>query len=252
MTTYKYDKGFLIHGDCVKAMKRIPSGSVDLVFTDPPYNIAYEYDVYSDNRTHNSYVKWTKEWVAECYRCLKPTGSMFVAIGDEYAADVKKVIDRSGMFMRNWIIWHYTFGVYCKTKFGRDHAHILYHVKDRKQFTFNGEAIRVPSARQTKYNDLRAEASGRVPGDVWAYPRVCGTFKERNDFGHKCQMPEELLERVVKVATDKKEIVLDPFGGTGTTAAVAARLNRRFITVELSPSYVEGIKLRLRKHAKPV
>lgn len=250
MKTFKFDKGFLIRGDCIRAMKRIPKGSVDLVFADPPFNIGYEYDKYEDNKEHSAYVSWTEQWIKGCVRALKPTGSMFVAIGDEYAASVKLALDRSGLHFRNWIIWHYTFGVYCKTKFGRDHAHVLYYCKDRNDRTFNGDRILIPSARQTHYGDKRASVEGRVPGDVWNYPRVCGTFKERNDFGHQCQMPEALLERVIKVASNKKEVVLDPFGGTGTTAAVAAKLKRRFITVELSPAYCAGAFRRLKKRAK--
>jgi len=250
MTTYRFDKGFLIHGDCLKVLRRVPDESVDLVFADPPFNIDYKYDEYQDKLTPEEYMNWTVRWIATCTLKLKKTGSMFVAIGDEYAAEMKRAMDMTGLHMRNWIIWHYTFGVYCQTKFGRNHAHILYYCRDPKRRTFNARDVAIPSARQLRYQDKRADPKGRVPGDVWEYARVCGTFKERNKDGHKCQMPEELLERAIKATTQEKEIVLDPFGGTGTTAAVAAKLNRRFITVELSKAYCDGIRRRLQKRAK--
>lgn len=250
MKTWKFKKGYLVNGDCTEVLRRVKPQSVDLVFADPPFNIGYAYDVYKDKKDKDQYLTWTKVWLNLCRLALKPTGSIFVAIGDEYAAEIKTLLDRCGFTMRNWIIWNYNFGVYCKTKFGRDHAHILYYSVDRKNRTFNAEDVLVPSARQTRYNDKRAESGGRVPSDVWNYPRVCGTFKERNDAGHKCQMPEELLERVIKVASRPGELVLDPFAGTGTTAAVAARLKRKFLTCELSGDYSRHVARRLARHTK--
>lgn len=248
MKQYRYKRGMLINGDCLKILPRIKTGTVDLVFADPPFNIGYRYDECNDTRSKGDYIKWTKQWIGECSRILKPTGSIFVAIGDEYAANIKLILDAAGLHMRNWIIWHYTFGVYCKTKFGRDHAHLLYFCKSPKRRTFNAgpnSGVRVPSSRQSNYSDRRADPSGRVPGDVWTFPRVCGTFKERNTVGHKCQMPIALIERIVKVASDRGQIVLDPFGGTGTTACAAKKLGRRFITMELSETYSDYINKRI-------
>lgn len=250
MKVYRFPKGFLVHGDCLKALKKVKSRSVDLVFADPPFNIGFNYDEYSDTVKRSDYLAWVQKWMTQLARVLKRNGSIFVAIGDEYASEYRVIMDRTfGLEnRRNWIVWHYTFGVYCKGKFGRDHAHIFYYTRDPKRFTFNADEILVPSARQTKYNDKRAEAKGRVPGDVWNFPRVCGTFKER--LGHPCQMPEALLERIVKVASNKNEVVLDPFGGSGTTAAVAQRLKRKFITCEKSKAYSRIIASRLKKGAK--
>src|SRR5947209_13414337 len=164
--------------------------------------------------------------------------------------------------MRNWIVWHYTFGMSCTRKFNRSHAHILYYVADPKRFTFNADGIRVASARQTIYADRRANPSGKLPDDTWVLrpqeeerafrpetdtwyvPRVCGTFKERT--GHPCQMPEPVLERIVRASSNPGDLVLDPFAGSGTTLAVAKRLDCRFLGVELSADYAEHIRDRLR------
>ena len=160
------------------------------------------------------------------------------------------------------MIWYYTFGVNCKFKFSRSHTHLFHFVKDPKQFTFNVENIRVPSARQLVYGDIAANAKGRLPDDtwilrpqdlpegfqedesVWYVPRVCGTFKERAGF-HGCQMPEQLLGRIINASSNPGETVLDPFGGSGTTLIVAKKLGRKFIGFELSENYAKRIQDRL-------
>lgn len=230
-------------GDCIKLMSSLPAESAALVFADPPFNIGYEYDEYEDRRDRSEYRSWTVKWVAAALRLLKPDGSFFVAIGDDHAADVKSLLDVFGLTMRNWIIWHYTFGVSCTKKFARSHTHILYYVANPKRFTFNDDSIRVPSDRQTKYADKRANPKGKIPDDVWKFSRVCGTFKERT--GHPCQMPESILERIIKVASNPGDVVIDPFGGSFTTAAAAKKLNRKFWSCDLSKAYVKDGKKRI-------
>lgn len=248
-------------GDCVQQLARVPEGAVDLAFADPPFNIGYEYDVYHDRRAKAEYLDWTDRWLDAVRRVLKPTGSLWLAIGDEYAAEIKIKLDKLGLTMRNWVVWHYTFGVNCTKKFNRSHAHLLYYVVDPKAFTFNADAVRVPSARQTTYADRRANPVGKLPddtwvlrpqetaehfrsdGDTWSVSRVCGTFKERT--GHPCQMPEALLERVIRVSSNERDLVLDPFAGSGTTLVAAKRLGRKYLGVELSPDYADAVQERL-------
>lgn len=234
-------------GDCIEIMKTFPKESIDLVFADPPFNIGIKYDRWKDNLEYNEYIEWSRKWISECFRVLKKTGSIYVAIGDEFAAEIAIILKQTGFYMRNWIIWHYTFGQHQKRKFTRSHTHILYFTKDKEEFTFNADDIRVPSARQLIYKDKRANPKGKVPDDVWIFPRVCGTFKERIK-NHPCQMPEKLLERIILASSKKGDIVLDPFGGTGTTAIVARRLNRNFIIIEISETYYKEIKRRLKEN----
>ncbi|MCX8026929.1 MAG: DNA methyltransferase [Thermodesulfovibrionales bacterium] len=231
-------------GDCIKIMKEFPSNSIDLIFADPPFNIGIKYDKYKDNLSYDEYYNWSEKWIAETYRILKKDGSIYVAIGDEFAAEINIVLKRTGFYFRNWIVWYYTFGQNQRKKFNRAHTHILYFTKDKDKIKFNTDAIRIPSARLLVYNDRRANPKGKVPDDVWEFSRVCGTFKERLG-QHPCQMPEALLERIIKASSDIGDIVLDPFGGTGTTAAVAKRLERKFITIEISENYYEAILKRL-------
>jgi site-specific DNA-methyltransferase (adenine-specific) len=234
----------VIVGDCRTIMRSFPTMSYDLVFADPPFGIGYEYDMHDDRMSTAEYHNFTLHWLSSVRRILKPTGSLFVAIGDDYVAHTKTLIDTLGLTLRNWIIWHYTFGVNCRRKFARSHTHILYYSVDPKKFTFNAGAVKIPSARQAKYNDKRAASGGKIPDDVWTeFPRVCGTFKERGK--HPCQMPQALLERIVRVASNPGDIVLDPFAGSGTTLAAAKKLGRNYCGIELSAAYAAEIEKRL-------
>jgi DNA modification methylase len=232
-------------GDACEVLASWEPGCVDLVFADPPYNIGYVYDGYADNLTAGQYVDWSRRWMHACARVLSPRGSFYVAIGDDYAADLRIVGRELGLHLRNWIIWHYTFGQSMQRKFCRSHTHILYFTKDPREFMFNDRALRFPSARHTEYQDLRASDLGRLPDDVWdEFPRVCGTFRERDGL-HGCQMPEALLTRIILASSNAGDVVLDPFVGSGTTPAVAKRLGRRYAGIDLSGEYVRRTRARL-------
>jgi site-specific DNA-methyltransferase (adenine-specific) len=248
--------------DCVTAMRELPPGSVDLAFADPPFNIGYEYDVYNDVRERDHYLDWSKQWIGAVYQALKPSGTFWLAIGDEYAAELKIISQEVGFTCRNWVVWYYTFGVNCKYKFTRSHAHLFYFVKNPDEFTFNDAEIRVPSARQLVYADKRANPIGRIPDDTWIlrpqdmaegftseedtwhFPRVAGTFKERAGF-HGCQMPEQLLGRIIRSCSNRGELVMDPFGGSATTLVVAKKLGRQWLGFELSEQYAKRGQDRL-------
>lgn len=240
----------IICGDCIEVLGKVDKPFADLIFADPPFNIGYKYDKYNDKQKREHYVEWTEKWMRVCKKVLKPNGSFYIAIGDEYAANVKVIADELGLFMRNWIIWHYTFGQQTKKKFARAHTHIFYFVNDKKNFVFNEHAVRVPSDRQLIYNDRRANPAGKMPDDVWGeFSRVCGTFKERAGW-HPCQMPESLLKRIVAVSSSPGDCVLDPFSGSGTTLAAAKQLGRNYVGVEISRKYVENAKRRLAELEK--
>ncbi|MCS6850958.1 MAG: site-specific DNA-methyltransferase [Gemmataceae bacterium] len=253
----------LYEGDCIEGMNRLEAGSVDLVFADPPFNIGYEYDIYQDSQEADKYLEWSALWGRAVRRVLKPTGTFWLAIGDEFAAELKLLFQRElGFTCRNWVVWYYTFGVHCSRKFSRSHVHLFYFVVDPKAFKFNADAVRVPSARQLVYADRRADHRGRLPDDTWVlrpqdlpdgfqphedtwyFARVCGTFRERAGW-HGCQMPEQLLGRIIRACSDPGDVVLDPFAGSGTTLAVAKKLGRRYLGFELSPNYAARVRERL-------
>src|SRR5437763_11385998 len=155
--------------------------------------------------------------------------------------------------------------------FAKSHTHILYFSKHKPDhgltnITFNADAIRVPSARQTTYADARANPKGKVPddtwylrpqetteeffapdSDTWNVSRVCGTFKEREGW-HGCQMPIAVLDRIVKASSNPGDVVLDPFNGSGTTVVSAALLGRQYMGIDQSEEYVSFARKRL-EHA---
>lgn len=234
-----------VWGDCQHVMPPMPAGGFQLVFADPPFNIGYDYDVYKDKLGEESYLDWCRRWMSQVYRLLADNGTFWLAIGDEYAAELKCISKELGFICRNWVIWYYTFGVHCKTKFNRSHTHLFYFVKHKKDFTWNRDALLVPSARAEVYRDNRAAAGGKTPDDVWNFSRLCGTFKERTS--HPCQMPEAILKRIILACSNEGDTILDPFAGSGTTLAVAQRLNRNSIGIELSAAYCEIIRERLEE-----
>src|SRR5215218_6393516 len=156
------DPNQIINGDSTEILNKGPEGWVDLVFADPPFNIGYLYHGYDDEKDVDEYVAWSERWMRAVHRALKPSGSFYLAIGDEFAADLCHVARRKlGFHMRNWIIWHYTFGQQTKKMFAKSHTHILYFTKEKpdngmSNLTFNADAVRVASARQTTYADARA------------------------------------------------------------------------------------------------
>lgn len=232
--------------DCIKLLAG-PDASkpfVDLLFADPPFNIGYQYDQYQDKRSSAEYVEWTRCWMQACLNVLKKHGSFYIAIGDDYAAEVRLAAKNLGLHLRNWIIWHYTFGQNTRRKFARSHTHIFYFVKNADNFTFNDLSVRIASARQLVYKDRRANPAGKLPDDVWRYSRVCGTFKERQDW-HNCQMPIKLLARIIKASSNPGDVVLDPFSGSGTTLLAAAILKRRYVGIDISKKYANNATKRI-------
>ncbi len=251
--------GTIYELDCLTGLEQLEPRSVDLVFADPPFNIGYEYDVYDDRRAADEYLDWCRNWITGVARALSDNGTFWLAIGDEFAAELKLIAQRDcGFHCRSWVIWYYTFGVNCVRAFSRSHTHLFHFIKDPQQFTFNADnpAVRIPSARQLVYGDRRANPEGRLPDntwvlrpqdvpdgfsdeqDTWYFARVAGTFKEREGF-HGCQMPEQLLGRIIRTCSNPNDLVLDPFSGSGTSLAVAKKLGRRFIGFDISPEYVQ-------------
>ena len=254
----------ILCGDSIQLLNDGPQGWIDLVFADPPFNSGYLYHGYDDRLKTEDYLDFSRKWMTAVHRALKPTGSFYLAINDDFAADLCVIARRElGFAMRNWIIWHYTFGQQPTRKFAKSHTHILYFTKDPAQFTFNADAIRVASARQTIYADSRANPRGKLPddvwylrpqqapdsmfqpeGDTWNVSRICGTFKEREGW-HGCQMPIEVLKRIIAASSNVGDIVVDPLNGSGTTTVAAALQGRRYVGIDQSEEYVGFARARL-------
>lgn len=222
-------------------------GPARLIFTDPPYNIGIDYGQGEDADllTPQAYMKWVRKWFSLCWDCLTDDGSLWVMIGDEYAAEYCTELKATGFTIRSWIKWYETFGVNCSNKFNRTSRHIFYAVKDEKSFVFNPEPVTRPSDRQTKYGDSRAASGGKLWDDVWQIPRLTGTCAERiPDF--PTQLPLALVEPIVLCASMPGDLVVDPFNGSGTTGVASIRNCRKYVGVEKSDKFADMADMRLR------
>lgn len=242
-------------GDCLGQLLKLPVGSARLVFADPPYNIGVDYGhgKKSDLLDDDAYLEWVARWIRDCWKSLTPDGSLWVLIGDEYAAEYAVILKRQGLTIRSWIKWYESFGVNCSNNFNRCSRHLFYCVRDPKRFVFNADAVSRPSDRQAKYGDKRADPGGKLWDNVWGInppvPRLTGTCAERMpDF--PTQLPLGLLLPIVGCATDPGDLVVDPFSGSGTTGAAAVGLGRRFIGIEQSKQFAELSRLRLTAVSK--
>jgi len=259
----------IIRGDCLEVMKKMPSESVDLIFTDPPYNIGLKYtNGFKDRKKRADYLEWLEDRLRGMHRLLKPTGSLYLMNYPEMNARTLPFLeDELKMDLRRWIIWHYPTNIgHSKKNWTRAHRSILFLVKGKK-YTFNRSEILQPykNPEVSKIKDrIDRGALGRgaydtleikdvqelletqgQPRDIVKYNLLKNVRKERKTW-HKCQLPPELIEIFIKVSSNPGDTVLDPFAGTFTTSMVAKKLERKSIGIEKIKKYVNWGKSRLK------
>lgn len=231
----------VIGGNCIEQLSLIPTATVDLVIADPPYNLGKDYGNGSDSLDREEYLKFTREWLRESVRILKPTGSIYVFMGFRFISHIYLILeDELGLKFVNWISWFYTQGIGKKRGFSPRHDDILYFSKSDR-FTFNLDDIRVPQKFYRSVNNMR----GANPGDVWEFSHV--HYCQGSRTGHPTQKPEGLMERMVLASSNEGELVVDPFAGSGTTLRVCQQLSRKCVGIELSAEYGALIQARLRE-----
>lgn len=250
--------GELFNYDAIKFLKTLEANSVDLIFADPPYNIKKaEWDTFSSQK---EYVEWSMTWITEAHRVLKNTGSLYICGFSEILADIKW--SASPLFKGcKWLIWFYRNKANLGNDWGRSHESIL-HFRKSKNFIFNVDDVRIPYNEHTlKYpKRTQAESSqysngkkrddvwephplGAKPKDVIEIPTISNGAWEK--YPHLTQKPVELLRKIILSSSNPNDLILDPFGGSGTTFAVAEACNRRWVGTELELEYCNIIKERL-------
>jgi len=255
---FKSEFGELFNYDAIKYLKQLESNSIDLIFADPPYNIKKaEWDTFSSQK---AYVDWSMEWISEAQRVLKKTGSLYVCGFSEILADIKWA---ASPFFKGckWLVWFYRNKANLGNDWGRSHESIL-HFRKSNSFIFNIDEIRIPYNEHTLKYPQRSQAAtsqysngnkkeyiwepnplGAKPKDVLEIPTISNGSWEK--YPHLTQKPVELLRRIILSSSNEDSIILDPFGGSGTTYAVAEAYKRKWIGIELQPEYCEIIKERL-------
>ncbi|MBU4300111.1 MAG: adenine-specific DNA-methyltransferase [Nanoarchaeota archaeon] len=248
----------LMRGDALKILRTIPDNSVNLIFVDPPYNIGKNFNGYKDKwENDEKYMSWCYEWIDLCIQKLKDNGSMYLMGATQFMPYFDTYL-RKKMDILARIIWHYdSSGVQAKKFYGSLYEPIIFAVKGKGDYVFNSKDILVEAktGAKRKLIDYRKSIptiynSKKVPGNVWYFPRV--RFKMSEYETHPSQKPESLLNRIILASSNVGDVVLDPFSGTFTTSAVAMKLNRKSIGIELDKDYFETGVNRLQNINKSI
>jgi site-specific DNA-methyltransferase (adenine-specific) len=242
--------------DALAGMARIPDGSIDLILTDPPYNLGKDYGNASDQQSVDDYLAWTERWIDIALPKLKANGSLYIFLTWRFAPEIFVMLKKR-LTMMNEIIWDRrvpSMGGSTRS-FSSVHDTIGFFVK-RKDYYFDLDAVRIPYDAATKKARSRSIFVGAKwlevgynPKDLWSVSRLHREHAERVD--HPTQKPLEIIERMLKASCPPDGVVLDPFMGSGTTALAARRLGRRFVGFELNPDYCEVIRQRLAEPDAP-
>lgn len=240
-----------ILGNSLEIMNSIKSNSIDLIFADEPYNIGKDF---GNNHDHweniTEYINWNKKWISECMRILTDNGTFYLMTATQFMPFIDVFIQENYNVLSR-IVWNYdSSGVQSRKMFGSLYEPILMCTKSASsKFTFNSNDILVEaktgSTRRLidyRKNPPRPYNTQKVPGNVWSFPRVRYRMEEYEN--HPTQKPEALLERIIKASSNEKDIVFDPFAGSFTTGAVAKKLNRQSISIDLNEEY---FKIGLRR-----
>lgn len=240
-------------GDCRELLKKIPDNSVNLVITSPPYNIGKPYGKYKDKIALDEWEELIKDVTNEIYRILVPNGSYFLNLSPIPIGESKEILPLpfigysimkdSGFHLRNMITWTFNNMQNCTNRLSGRYENILWGVKDINNYVFNLDEVRIPYITK---NDKRLEGGkGRNPTDVWYFDRVNNMTKKKLNLSHPTIYPLPMIERIIKMASNPGDVVLDPFLGSGTTLVAASRLGRDGIGFELDERYADEIKNRL-------
>lgn len=248
-------------GDCITVLNNdIKAKSVNLIFADPPYNLSgnglkwegnktggdwYMINEDWDKMTDLEYLQFTKKWLEGSKRVLKDNGSIYISCTYHNVAEIMIVLKQLGFKINNVITWQKTNAMPNMTKrvFTHSAEFVVWAVKGKK-WVFNYEDLKQINPEKQK------DGSIKQMRDVWPMPLVQGKERLRGDNGralHPTQKPEEMLKRIIIASSNKGDVILDPFLGSGTTAVIAKKLGRKWIGIEKEKKYVNIAMKRIEK-----
>ena len=244
----------VLYGDCLSHLKKLSSDSVDLVFADPPYNLQLDRELLRPNNTRvdgvdndwdkfdsfANYDEFCRSWLFECRRILKPDGALWVIGSYHNIFRTGAVLQDLGYWILNDVVWRKTNPMpnFRGRRFTNAHETLIWASREQSsRYTFNYESMKALN------DDIQMRSD-------WLFPICSGPERLKDEGGrkaHPTQKPEALLHRIVLASTNRGDVVLDPFFGTGTTGAVAKQLGRRFIGIEQDADYVKAARERIAK-----
>jgi site-specific DNA-methyltransferase (adenine-specific) len=235
------------HGDALEVLKQYPDESVNLVFADPPYNLDKNYNVYEDERSRDAYLSWCNSCLEEYIRILKPTGSLYLLNLPRWTMYHAAFLNKR-LYFQNWIVWDALSEP--RGKIMPAHYGLLFYTKHPTDFTFNYDQFKEIDSRQycLRASCIRRRKLAGVDEkdpltDIWS---DIHRLKHRRDRDyHPCQLPDALMERIIRLSSAEDDIVLDALAGTGTTAVMAKRLGRRYVAIDIDEAYVHIIQEKL-------
>lgn len=259
----KMTTNVIINADCIEALKVLPDNSIDLIFADPPYwmrtsktlfrvegtkfnGVEDEWDKFDSN---DDYVQFTKKWLSECHRVLKPNGSFWVIGGMQCIYTIGGLMQDLGFWIINDVIWHKTNPTpnFKGTRLQNSHETLIWATKNQKsKYTFNYKTAKELNINVTDYN----KGSRNQLGSVWSISVVNGSERLKDNEGlklHSTQKPEELLYKIINISSKINDIVLDPFAGTMTTGKIAKQTGRKYIMIEQDEKYCHYGANRIEK-----
>ena len=253
-------KNIIYKGDCIKILNtKVDDNSIDLIFADPPYNLSgnglkwkgnktggdwFMVNEHWDKMTAPEYMQFTRKWIGACYKVLKETGSIYIACSYHNIGEVMIVLKQLDFKINNIITWQKTNAMPNMTRrvFTHSTEFVVWAVKGKK-WIFNYKELKKINPEKQK------DGSQKQMRDVWSLPLVQGKERLKGKDGralHPTQKPEEMLKRIILASSNKGDIVLDPFLGSGTTAVVAKALGRNWVGIEKNKKYLEMAKKRLK------
>ena len=241
-------------GDCLEELAKLPTASVDLIFADPPYNLQLERDLLRPNNTKvdgvddewdkfssfADYDRFSRAWLGECRRILKPDGAIWVIGSYHNIFRLGAALQDLGFWLQNDVIWRKVNPMpnFRGKRFTNAHETLIWAGRDQKsRVTFNYEAMKALN------DDVQMRSD-------WLFPICSGPERLKDGDGrkaHPTQKPEALLHRLLLATTNPGDVVLDPFFGTGTTGAVAKQLGRRWLGIERDQTYAAAAEKRISR-----
>lgn len=249
----------IYQSDVFDFLNKLDDNSIDLAIIDPPYNI--KIDSWDEFLNFDTYMKFTKKWIDLTLKKLKQNSSLYMFNNSFNSAIIVNYLTSKDIDFKNWIIWYKKDGFGpSKRKYVNNQETILYYTKG-KNYTFNADDIRVPYSSRDRINAAKKKgilkngkrwypnSKGKLCSDVWEI----SSNRHKNKINgklvksiHPTPKPEDLIERIVKASSNKGDVILDLFSGTGTTSYIAKKFDRDFVGCEINQEYIVFINDRLK------